>query len=379
MTNRKKLNITKPLSNQLVVNNDGLADSNQHIEKLYQKIASHINNARKGVQRTIDTEMVKTHWLIGRDIVEDDQGGEIKSKYGSYVLDQVSQRLTKQYGKGFSKENLKRIRQFYIVYQDVPPIGYAVRTQSKTLNPNLGWIHYRALMRIKRLEERSFYEVEALKNRWAGRELERQIHSLLFDRLAKSKDKSGLLQLANKGHQVQKPEDAIKEPVVLEFLNLPESHKLVESKLEEALIDNLQKFLLEMGSGLSYVGRQKRLTLDGDHYYADLVMYSIPLKAYFLIDLKVSKLTHADVGQMLLYVNYFDREVKGIDDNPTIGLILCTEKSNEMVKYMLTEDNKQIFASKYQLYLPSKEELETELNREIELLKDAMEESKKQD
>jgi predicted nuclease of restriction endonuclease-like (RecB) superfamily len=359
--------------------NTQLTNDNQEIEilaeKLFQNISSYVVAARQNIKCSIDVEMVKAYWLTGHDIVESSQEGNLRAKYGTFLLKKVSSKLTAQHGSGFSVENLKRMRQFYIAFKDIPPIGYAARTQfKKTLNPNLSWMHYRALMRVDRLEARAFYEIEALKNNWTGRELERQINSLLFDRLAKSKDKAGLLKLANKGHEIDKPEDAIKEPVVLEFLDIPESNKLVESKLEEALITNLQKFLLEMGAGLAYVGRQKRLMLDGDRYNVDLVFYSIPLKAYCLIDLKVAKLTHADVGQMLLYVNYFDRQIKGKDDNPTIGLILCTEKSNEMVKYMLSEDNKQIFASKYQLHLPSKETLEAELKREIELLEDQLSE-----
>ncbi len=316
--------------------------------------------------------MVKAYWLMGRDIVEVNQEGNLRAKYGSALLNKLSEKLKNQHGKGFSVSTLRDARQFYSAYQEYSPIHHTVRGKSKSLNLNIGWSHYRALMRVDRLEARSFYEIETVKNSWAGRELERQINSLLFDRLAKSKDKEGLIKLANKGHEVYKPEDTIKDPVVLEFLDIPESNKLVESKLEEALITNLQKFLLEMGAGLAYVGRQKRLIPDGDRYNVDLVFYSIPLKAYCLIDLKVAKLSHADVGKMLLYVNYFDRKIKCKDDNPTIGLILCTEKNDEMVRYMLSEDNKQIFASKYQLHLPSKEALEAELKREMEILEELL-------
>lgn len=364
----------KIMSKNLIAYNDD--DSIDTIaEKLFNKISRLIDDARQNIHRSVDSEMVRTYWLIGHDIVEVDQRGEIKAKYGTYLINNVSKKLTQKHGRGFSVSTLRDSRQFYLVYQDFSPIHHALRgeLEAQKLSLNLGWIHYRALMRVNRVEARAFYEREAINNSWTGRELERQINSLLFDRLAKSKDKAGLLQLANKGHILCKPEDAIKEPVVLEFLNLPESNKLVESELEEALISNLQQFLLEMGAGLAYVGRQRRLTLDGDHYYVDLVMYSIPLKAYFLIDLKVKKLTHGDVGQMLLYVNYFDREIKKADDNPTIGLVLCTEKSDEMVKYMLTDHNKQIFASKYQLYLPAKEVLEAELRREMALVKEKLE------
>lgn len=230
-------------------------------------------------------------------------------------------------------------------------------------------------MRVHRPEARRFYEIEAEKNCWSGRELERQINSLLFDRLSKSKDKKGLIKLACKGQEINTPEDAIKEPLILEFLGLPESHRLVESKVEEAIINNLQNFLLELGKGFAFVARQKRLTLDGDHFYADLIFYHVILKCYTIIDIKSRKLSHADLGQMQLYVNYFDQEVRTESDNPTIGLILCTKKSDAMVKYMLGDKAKQIFASKYQFHLPTEAELEAELKREIkefqnQLLKD---------
>lgn len=237
------------------------------------------------------------------------------------------------------------------------------------LNPKLSWTHYRALIRVKKSEARQFYEIEAAKNNWSSRELERQIGSLLFDRLAKSRDKDGLLKLANNGHEVNNPEDAIKDPLVLEFLSLPESHQLIESKLEVALIDNLQNFLLELGKGFAFVARQKRLTFDSNHFYADLVFYHVILKCYVIVDLKTHPLTHADLGQMLLYVNYFDKEIKMQNDNPTIGLVLCTEKSDKMVKYMLDEKANKIFASTYQFHLPSEKELEVELRRELKHLK----------
>lgn len=279
-------------------------------------------------------------------------------------------RLQEQYGRGFSVDTLEQARNFYIIYQGVENSD-ALRRKSQLpdLNPNLSWIHYRALIRIKKPEARQFYEIEAAKNRWSGRELERQIGSLLFDRLAKSRDKEGLLKLAREGQEISNPEDAIKEPLVLEFLGLPESHQLTESKLEAALINNLQNFLLELGKGFAFVARQKRLTFDSDHYYADLVMYHVILKCYVILDLKTHKLTHGDLGQMQLYVNYFDQEIKMENDNPTIGLVLCTEKSDAMVKYLLGDKTKQIFASTYQFHLPSEKELETELKRELRQFK----------
>jgi len=347
------------------------------INSLCKRVIGHVENARQYIQHSIDTEMVRAYWLTGFEIIKEEQKGKKRAQYGAYLLKELSERLTKQYGKGFSIPTLKNARQFYLTYLNQPPIGYAVRSQLKSyavrsqlknLNPQLGWIHYRALMRVDRSEVRSFYEIEAIKNNWSGRELERQIQSLLFERLAKSKDKKGIMKLAIRGQEINKPSDIIKDPIILEFLDIPEAHQLSESSLEQALLDNLQKFLLELGNGFAFIARQKRLTLDGDHYYADLVFYHAKLKCYVLLDLKTRKLTHADIGQMLLYVNYFDREVRDQNDNPTIGLVLCTEKSDSMVKYMLSENNQQIFASKYKFYLPSEDELKRELQKELKQL-----------
>jgi predicted nuclease of restriction endonuclease-like (RecB) superfamily len=221
---------------------------------------------------------------------------------------------------------------------------------------------------VDRPEARDFYEIEAVRNGWSARQLERQIDSLLFFRLLKSRDKKGLLALANEGQQILEPVDAIKDPYVLEFLDLPESHRLVESKLEEALISRMQEFLLELGSGFAFVGRQRRITLEGDHFYPDLVFYHTRLKCYVVVDLKVDKLTHADLGQMQLYVHYYDREVAGPGDSPTLGLILCTDKNDTMVRYVLDENKRQIFASNYQFHLPTEEELCKELRREVQVL-----------
>lgn len=335
------------------------------IDELFQKVTKHIDSAHNNIIRSIDSEMVQAYWHIGHDIVEEEQNGQQRAQYGKQLLQELSKKLTLKYGKGFSVTTLKDIRQFYKTYSAIS-IRHAVRGELiDSFNPKLSWTHYRALMRVDRPEARSFYEIEAAANNWSGRELERQINSLLFDRLAKSKDKQGLLELATQGQIIAKPEDALKDPVVLEFLNLPESHRLVESDLEQALIDNLHHFLLELGKGFAFIARQKRLTLDGDNYYADLVFYHVKLKCYVVIDLKVRKLNHADIGQMLLYVNYFDREIRDEQDNPTIGLVLCTEKSDTMVKYMLSENNQQIFASKYQLYLPTEEQLAQELQKEL--------------
>lgn len=237
------------------------------------------------------------------------------------------------------------------------------------LNPNLSWTHYRTLLKVSRAEARAFYEIEAARNSWSARELERQINSLLFDRLAKSRNKKGLVRLAIQGQEVTQPIDVLKDPMVLEFLDLPESPRLVEFKLEQALIDNLRTFLLELGKGFAFLSRQERITLDGDHFYIDLVFYHTVLKCFVLIDLKVGKLTHADLGQIQFYVNYFDRERRTEGDNPTVGIILCPDKNDAVVKYTLGDQLKRnIFTSRYQLYLPTEEELQNELQREMRFL-----------
>lgn len=236
-----------------------------------------------------------------------------------------------------------------------------------TLRLELSWSHYRILMRVERPEARSFYEIECAKSNWSARELERQKGSLLFERLSLSKDKKGLMKLTKKGQELQTYADIIKDPYVLEFTGLESQSKLYESKLEQALIDNLSKFLLELGRGFSFVARQKRITLDGDHFFIDLVFYNALIKCYVLIDLKIGKLTHQDIGQMQMYVNYYDRELKQKSDQPTVGLILCEDKKEAVVRYTLPKSNKRIFASKYKLYLPTEKELQKELKREKQL------------
>jgi len=346
------------------------------IESLYKKTSSYIDHAKQNIQRTVDTEIVKAYWLVGRDIVEEEQAGKERADYGRNILKLLSEYLTKKYQRGFSVDTLERARKFYLTYQighdqnsaavlrnsNDAPVAVA---KPPSFSTNLSWGHYLLLIRIKRDDARKFWLIESIKNHWTSRELQRQIGSLLFERLAKSKNKEALIELACQGQEINVPSDAIKDPIVLEFLGLPESHQLIESKLEQALIQNMQQFLLELGRGFAFVARQKRLTLEGDHFYADLVMYNIPLKSYVILDIKTHALTHADLGQMQLYVNYFDQEIKMETDNPTIGLVLCTGKNEAMVKYMLGENARKIFASTYQFHLPSEKELETELKREI--------------
>lgn len=258
------------------------------------------------------------------------------------------------------------MRQFYLFYKG--RIHQTVSGEFKRLdfNPNLSWSHYLLLTKETRDDVRSFYEIEAIKNHWSVRQLSRQIHSSLYERLAASRDEAGVLALANKGQTITKTEDALKDPVVLDFLGYKQHHVYTEHDLESAIIDHLQDFLLEMGRGFAFIGRQKRLTISGKHYYPDLVFFHTVLRCYIIVDLKVKELEHSDVGQMLLYVNYYDREVKLSDDNPTIGLLLCKHKDDAIVQYMTPEKDQQIFARKYQFHLPTVEELQIEVKREYQ-------------
>jgi predicted nuclease of restriction endonuclease-like (RecB) superfamily len=339
---------------------------------LFERVVGILEQARTHVSRTVNSAMVVAYWLIGREIVEEEQFGRKRAEYGKALIEVLSRRLAERYGKGFSASNLWNFRQFYQTFAGrSPEILYPVGRESggpgkihpaggestKGFHPDLSWSQYRALMRVENEDARAFYEREAVRNHWNKRQLERQINTLLFERLLRSRDKEGLLQLAGEDQIERRPLDAIKDPYVLEFLGLPESHRLAESDLENALTTHLQDFLLELGSGFAFVARQKRLTLDGDHFYADLVFYHTRLKCYVIIDLKVDKLTHGDLGQMQMYVHYFDRELCAPEDNPTIGLILCTDKNDAVVEYVLDKGKQRIFASRYKLELPSKEKL----------------------
>lgn len=376
---------------------------------LYDRIREILESARTSVARSVNTTQVVANWLIGREIVEEEQRGADRAEYGTELLKVLSSQLNQQFGRGFSVSALQYMRSFFLTYSNLLEKQHALRVefsgpdsaaenqhalrgklaetplvektdavraeladasdqswQAGQLHPNLSWTHYRTLLRVESADARSFYEIEAIQNNWSARELERQINTLLYERLALSKDKKGLMRIAKKGQEIAKPVDVFKDPVVMEFLGLPESPRLQESKLEEALIDNLQDFLLELGKGFAFVTRQDRITLDGDHFYIDLVFYHTILKCYVLIDLKVDKLTHADLGQLQLYVNYYDQHRFAPDDNPTLGLILCTDKNDAVVKYTLGPDQSQkIFASRYRLYLPSEEELRAEIRREL--------------
>ena len=361
---------------------------------LAERIERLITEARKRTVAAVNTAMVYTYYEIGRMIVEDEQQGEQRAEYGKAVIKELAEKLTKKFGKGFSAQNLANMRQFFLTYsvgqsifqtlsrKSSLPLTKPQNTQilsdksesenSETLFRNsekgqvvsdqlhftLSWSHYLKLMRIENPDERRFYEIEATENNWSLRELQRQFDSSLYERLALSRDKAGVKALAQKGQMVEKPEDMIKDPYVLEFIGLPELPQYSESELEQRLIDHLQTFLLELGKGFTFVGRQVRFTFDEQHFRVDLVFYNRLLRAFVLIDLKRGTLKHQDLGQMQMYVNYYDRFVKTEDENPTIGILLCTDKSDAMVEITLPEDNNQIFASKYQTYLPSKEELQ---------------------
>lgn len=324
-------------------------------------------NSRESAVRSVNSELVKANWLIGQRIVEEEQAGSARAEYGNRLLEGLSHILKSELGDGFSVSALRYMRLFYLKYPDLLSIHHALRDA-------LSWTHFRVLLKVEPLEVRRFYEIEAVKNGWSARHLERQINSQLFFRLQKSQDRAGMLEMATLGQIVHKPLDAIKDPYVLEFLDLPESNRLTETDLEAALISRLQDFLMELGSGFAFVGRQKRLTLEGDHFYPDLVFYHTKLKCYVIIDLKVDKLSHADLGQMQLYVHFYDREVADANDGPTIGLVLCTDKNDTMVKYVLGDAHQQIFASRYQFQMPTEEQLRAELLLELAELDDGGEE-----
>lgn len=338
-------------------------DELEKVDTLYTKICSLINEARKNVKTAVNIAMVYTYYNIGKMIIEDEQKGNYRAEYGAKVIEDLSNKLTKEFGKGFSKDNIKLMRRFYMVYSH-DQIGETVFTQFNfPTNSNverqffLSWSHYLVLMRIDNIEERHFYEIECVKNNWSLREFERQLNSSLFERLLLSTDKSKVKELAIKGQIIEKPEDAIKDPYVLEFLGLPELPSYSEAELETKIIDNLEDFLLELGKGFTFVARQQRFTFEEEHFKVDLVFYNRILRCFVLFDLKIDKLTHQDLGQMQMYVNYYDRFVRLPDENKTIGVLLCKDKKDTVVKLTLPEDNTQIFASKYQEILPSKEEL----------------------
>lgn len=379
--------------------------------KLFDRVVSILEQARSNVVRAVNSNMVIAYWLIGREIVQEIQRGEDRAEYGQKVLKNLSDELTRSYGRGFSSTNLKYFRLFYQAYADREPfirhnicdelehtensdkscgetsVGTDIEIRHKAcdvfadlsaaiekrneingFSPLLSWSHYRTLTKVEHLNERLFYEIEAEKEGWSVPHLQRQINTFLFARLLKSRDKEGVKQLSRNGQVIEKPSDVIKNPYILDFLGLPESEKIHETKLEQAIITNIQSFLLELGKGFAFVARQKRITTESKSFYIDLVFYNYYLKCFILIDLKTGELTHQDVGQMDMYVRMFDNLERGADDNPTAGLILCAEKDRTLVKYSVLNENKQLFASKYMMYLPTEAEFIKELEREKRLI-----------
>ena len=366
---------------------------------LFDRVMNILERARTQVVHAVNSSMVIAYWLIGREIVQAIQGGDERAEYGKQIIKDLSIRLNKNYGKGFSTSNLWYFRQFYVVYSNREPmilhkacgesdsveklhkpcgvlddLSLAVEKSDSIqgFSPALSWSHYRTLSKIKNKNERLFYEIEAGKKGWSVPVLERQIHSFLFARLLKSRDKNGVLKLATEGQEVKNPADTIKDPYILDFLGLPDLKQLHESKLESAIIENIQSFLLELGKGFAFVARQKRLQYEDEFFYVDLVFYNCILKCYLLIDLKIGKLAHQDVGQMDSYIRMFDDLIIAKDDNPTIGLILCSEKNEAIARYSVLKNSKQLFASKYTIYLPTEEELKRELERERRLIEERL-------
>ncbi|TNH07793.1 PDDEXK nuclease domain-containing protein [Testudinibacter sp. TR-2022] len=325
-----------------------------HYSALVEHIGKLLQQGRSQAAQSVNTILVQTYWLIGQHIVLFEQGGQEKSVYGSKLLEQLAKDLTERYGKGFSRSNLFQIRQFYLGYSKVQTVSGQFK---------LSWSHYVEILKTNHPLEISFYTKQAEKENWSVRELKRQMKSMLFHRLALSKDKAGVLSLAEKGQEIQQPEDIIKDPFVLEFLNIPQAHQYLETELEQQLITNLQQFLLELGKGFAFIGRQYKISLGGKHFYVDLVFYHRILKCFVLIDLKRGELSHQDIGQMNLYLNYFQKEENVADDNLPIGIVLGAYKDRILVEYALENMTNQLFVSKYQLYLPDKKQLEHELQK----------------
>lgn len=362
-----------------------------------REIKNLVNSAKQRVVTSINIAMVYTYYEIGRRIVEQEQNGKYRAYYGNELIIQLSKELTTEFGKGFSEVNLRYFRRFYLVYSKSPiwhPVGAESKIinnfKTKTLSYNnskkqigqplvdqskinnnfnnypitsdghrffLNWASYKYLIMIKDPAERSFYEIECYNSRWSKRELKRQIDSCLYERLSLSRDKQGVLDLSRIGHVIEKPTDVLKEPFVLEFLDLDEKESYSENDLETEILNKIQYFMLELGKGFTFVKRQMRLTFNNKHYHADLVFYNRFLRCFVIIDLKIGEVTHQDIGQMQMYVNYYDRFIKTIDENKTIGILLCKDKDDAIVRLTLPEDNNQIFAAKYETILPSKDEL----------------------
>ena len=331
------------MSDNIVVNGNN--------NELYEQIRNILLTSRQKAYSAVNEAMVQAYWLIGKTIVEDEQNGNNRAEYGKETLQFLSTKLTEEFGKGFSVRTLQQLKKFYVVY----PNTNALRSQ-------LNWTHYRNLIKVKSDEARSWYEEETIKSQWSSRQLERQISALYYERLLSSREKAPVIEEAEQKLSKVTSEEFIRDPYVLEFLKVKEYPSLRESELEQALIDHLQEFLLELGRGFCFVARQKLMRFDDDDFYLDLVFYHSVLKCYILIDLKIGKLTHQDVGQMDSYIRMFDALQKNEDDNPTLGIILCSEPNETIAKYSILNDSKQLFASKYIYNIPTVEELQDYIN-----------------
>ena len=354
---------------------------------LYDEIKQLIEKARSFIVQNVNTTLVFTNYHIGKMIVEDEQQGSERAKYAENTLKTLSKRLSKDFGRGYSVDNLQRMRSFYILYQNriYATLSRKSLKKSETVSHkssvtqvvsnntvvnqqvqysefhhdfSLSWSHYSLLIKIENEDERNFYEIETINNNWSVRELARQYNSSLYERIALSKNKKTVKELSAKGQIIAKPIDMLKEPYILEFLGLKEESAYTETELETALINKLESFLLELGKGFLFQSRQQRISFDGKNFYIDLVFYNRILKCFVLIDLKIGELTHQDIGQMQMYVNFYDREIKTIEENKTVGLVLCKQTNKAVVEYTLPEKNDQIFAREYKLYLPSKKQLQ---------------------
>ena len=334
-------------------------------------VSNVLAQARKNAKTAVNLSMVYAYYEIGKMIVEEEQHGQNRAAYGKQILQELSKYLGEKYGKGFSTTNLRQMRNFYVVYSQ-DQIQQTLSAEFENLPAvstgrkfYLSWSHYLKLMRIDNVDERHFYEIESIKNDWSLTELKRQYNSSLYERIALSTDKDKVYRLALEGQKVETAKDAVKDPYVLEFLGLKELPEYSESELESRIIDNLQQFLLELGTGFAFIGRQVRFTFDEEHFMVDLVFYNRLLRCFVLFDLKIGELKHQDIGQMQMYVHYYDRKVKLPDENSTIGIVLCRDKNNAVVEMTLPEDNTQIFASKYETVLPSKEALQKLLEEQL--------------
>lgn len=323
--------------------------------ELVDKISRIVIESRTALVKTINTKIVHTYWTIGKYIVEYEQKGKIRADYGSELMKKISEELSVRFGKGFSRSNLQNMRLFYLMYK-----------KSQTVSGKLSWSHYCLLLSVSNRQARQFYEKEAVTSNWSVRELERQIDSLFYERLCLSRDKKGVFELSKKGQVIESPKDMIKDPYVLEFLGIPESEKLTEKNVESKILEHLKIFVLELGKGFLLVSRQYRISMNNKHHYVDLVFYNTYLKCYVLIDLKIGKFKHEYAGQMNFYLNYFKNDVNVEGDNPPVGIILCTEKDDVYVDYVLGGLSNKIFASKYRLKLPTQKELADEIKKDIQ-------------